>query len=122
MTIGTILLVILVLVLIGSVPTWSHSRNWGYGPSGGVGVIVLILLILLLTGRLEARLHDMDNRKPTDEVSAGSADTGPEPGAVPAGDLTRPSHDSAQTKQSRVRPPLSLQAAERQIAEFFALK
>lgn len=52
MTIGTILLVILVLALIGSIPTWSHSRNWGYGPSGGVGVIVLILLILILTGRL----------------------------------------------------------------------
>jgi hypothetical protein len=52
MTIGTILLVILVLVLIGSIPTWSHSRHWGYGPSGGVGVVVLILLILLLTGRL----------------------------------------------------------------------
>ena len=52
MTIGTILLVILVLVLIGSIPTWSHSRNWGYGPSGGLGVVVLILLVLVLSGRL----------------------------------------------------------------------
>jgi hypothetical protein len=54
----TILIVVLILVLlggIGSLPTWSHSRNWGYGPTGGlsvVGVILLVLLILLLTGRL----------------------------------------------------------------------
>ena len=52
MSIGTILLVILVLMLIGSIPTWPHSRGWGYGPSGGVGVIVLILLVLVLSGRL----------------------------------------------------------------------
>ena len=52
MTIGNILLVILVLMLIGSFPTWNHSRNWGYGPSGGVGVLVLILLVLVLTGHL----------------------------------------------------------------------
>jgi len=48
----TILLVILVLVLIGSLPTWPYSAGWGYYPSGGLGLIVLILLILLLSGRL----------------------------------------------------------------------
>ena len=49
---GTILLVILILMLLGSVPTWPHSRNWGYGPSGGLGLIVVILIILLLLGRI----------------------------------------------------------------------
>ena len=49
---GTILLVILVLMLLGAIPTWPHSRSWGYGPSGGLGLVLLILLILLLTGRL----------------------------------------------------------------------
>jgi hypothetical protein len=49
---GTILLIILILALIGVLPTWPHSRNWGYAPSGLTGLIVLILLILLLTGRL----------------------------------------------------------------------
>lgn len=48
----TILIVLVVLMLIGAIPTWPHSRNWGYGPSGGLGVIVLILLFLFLTGRL----------------------------------------------------------------------
>jgi uncharacterized protein DUF3309 len=48
----TILLVIVVLMLLGAIPTWPHSRSWGYGPSGGLGLILLILLILLLTGRL----------------------------------------------------------------------
>jgi hypothetical protein len=48
----TILIVVLILMLLGVVPAWPHSRNWGYGPSGGVGLVVLILLILLLTGRL----------------------------------------------------------------------
>jgi hypothetical protein len=52
MTLGTILLVILILALIGVIPSWPHSRNWGYGPSGGIGLVVLILLILVLTGRL----------------------------------------------------------------------
>ena len=52
MSVGTILLIVLVLVLIGVIPTWGHSRKWGYGPSGGIGVIVIILLILLLTGRI----------------------------------------------------------------------
>jgi hypothetical protein len=49
---STILLVILILFLVGALPTWSHSANWGYGPSGGVGVVLLILVILLLTGRI----------------------------------------------------------------------
>jgi hypothetical protein len=48
----TVLLVILVLMLVGTLPTWPHSRNWGYYPSGGLGLVVLILLILLLLGRL----------------------------------------------------------------------
>ncbi len=50
--IGTILLIVLVLVLVGALPTWPHSRNWGYWPSGGLGLVLLILLILLLMGRL----------------------------------------------------------------------
>ena len=48
----TILLVVLVLMLLGVIPTWPHSRGWGYYPSGGLGLIIIILLILLLTGRL----------------------------------------------------------------------
>ena len=52
MGLGTILLIILILMLIGAVPTWPHSRNWGYGPSGGLGLIVIVLVILLLMGRL----------------------------------------------------------------------
>ena len=49
---STILLVILILFLVGALPTWPHSTNWGYGPSGGLGLVVLVLVILLLTGRL----------------------------------------------------------------------
>jgi len=49
---GLILLIIVILMLVGAFPTWPHSRNWGYGPSGGVGLILLILIILLLLGRL----------------------------------------------------------------------
>ena len=49
---GTILLVVLILMLIGAVPAWPHSRGWGYGPSGGLGLIVIILLVLTLSGRL----------------------------------------------------------------------
>jgi len=49
---GTIILIILVLALIGALPTWPHSRGWGYAPSGITGLIVVILLIMLLTGRL----------------------------------------------------------------------
>jgi len=48
----TILLVILILILLGALPRWPHSRNWGYYPSGGMGLVVIILLILLLTGRI----------------------------------------------------------------------
>ena len=48
----TLLIVLVVLILIGVIPAWPHSRKWGYGPSGGLGLILLILLILLLTGRL----------------------------------------------------------------------
>lgn len=52
MSIGTILLIVLVLMLLGVVPSWNHSRSWGYGPSGVLGVILIIVVILLLTGRL----------------------------------------------------------------------
>lgn len=52
MSLGTIVLIVLVLMLIGAVPGWSHSKNWGYGPSGGLGLVLLIVVILLLTGRL----------------------------------------------------------------------
>ena len=52
MSIGTIVLIILVLALVGVIPTWPHSRGWGYGPSGVVGLIVVVLLILLLLGRI----------------------------------------------------------------------
>lgn len=52
MSLGTILLIVLVLILLGVLPTWPHSQSWGYYPSGALGLIVLILLILLLTGRL----------------------------------------------------------------------
>lgn len=52
MGIGTILLIILILILLGALPTWGHSRNWGYGPSGGLGLIVIILLILVLMGKI----------------------------------------------------------------------
>jgi hypothetical protein len=49
---GTILVVILILMLLGALPAWPHSKSWGYGPSGGLGLIVVILLVLLLMGRL----------------------------------------------------------------------
>ncbi|WP_262272452.1 DUF3309 domain-containing protein [Microvirga yunnanensis] len=52
MSVGTILLIVLILILIGVVPAWPHSRGWGYGPSGVLGVILLIVIILLLLGRL----------------------------------------------------------------------
>lgn len=52
MTIGTILLVVLILILIGALPTWGHSRSWGYAPSGITGLLVVILLIMLVTGRI----------------------------------------------------------------------
>ncbi len=52
MTLGTILLIILVLILIGALPTWGHSRDWGYFPSGGLGLVLLVVLVLVLMGKL----------------------------------------------------------------------
>lgn len=52
MSLGTILLLIIVLMLIGAVPTWPHSRSWGYAPSGGLGLILIIILVLVLLGRV----------------------------------------------------------------------
>ncbi len=52
MGLGTILLIVLVLLLIGAVPTWGHSRRWGYAPSGGIGLVLLVVLVLLLMGRI----------------------------------------------------------------------
>lgn len=52
MTLGTILLIILLLIVIGALPTWGHSRSWGYAPSGIGGILLIILIVLLLTGRL----------------------------------------------------------------------
>jgi len=49
---GTILLIVLILMLIGAIPSWPHSKNWGYGPSGGLGLVVIILIVLLLLGKL----------------------------------------------------------------------
>ncbi len=52
MSTNTILIVVLILVLLGVLPTWPHSANWGYYPSGGLGLVLLIIVILVLTGRL----------------------------------------------------------------------
>jgi len=52
MSLGTILLVLLILMLVGAFPAWPHSKNWGYYPSGGLGLVVAVLLILLLLGRI----------------------------------------------------------------------
>jgi hypothetical protein len=52
MSLGTILLIILILLLVGAVPSWPHSRAWGYGPSGILGVVLIIVIVLLLMGRL----------------------------------------------------------------------
>lgn len=52
MSLGTILLIVLILLLIGAFPSWPHSRGWGYGPTGGLGLVVVILLVLLLLGRI----------------------------------------------------------------------
>jgi hypothetical protein len=49
---GTILLIILILLLLGAIPTWPHSKSWGYGPSGGLGLVVIILVVLLLMGKI----------------------------------------------------------------------
>ena len=52
MSIGTILLILLILMLVGAFPTWPHSKSWGYYPSGGLGLLVVILIVLLLLGRI----------------------------------------------------------------------
>ncbi len=49
---GLILMIVLILLLLGAVPNWPHSRNWGYGPSGGLGLILIIVIVLVLTGNL----------------------------------------------------------------------
>jgi len=50
MSIGTILLIVLILILIGAIPIWPHSRGWGYGPSGGIGLLAVVLVVLLVMG------------------------------------------------------------------------
>jgi hypothetical protein len=52
MTLGTILLILLILALVGVLPTWPHARSWGYGPSSGVGIVLIIVVVLLLMGRI----------------------------------------------------------------------
>ena len=52
MTLGTVLLIVLVLALLGAIPTWPHSRSWGYGPSGVVGLLAVVLVVMLLTGNI----------------------------------------------------------------------
>jgi len=52
MSVGMILLIVLILILLGVIPTWPHSRGWGYGPSGGIGLVLLIIVILLLLGKI----------------------------------------------------------------------
>jgi hypothetical protein len=52
MGLGMILLIVLILMLVGAIPTWPHSRSWGYGPSGGLSLVLVIIIVLLLTGRL----------------------------------------------------------------------
>jgi hypothetical protein len=52
MTLGTILLIIIVLMLLGAIPAWPHSRNWGYYPSSGLGIVLLVVIVLLVSGRI----------------------------------------------------------------------
>jgi hypothetical protein len=52
MTLGTLLLIIVILLLIGAIPSWPYSRSWGYAPSGVVGVVLVVVLVLLLAGRI----------------------------------------------------------------------
>ena len=52
MSLGTVLLIILILILVGALPTWPHSRDWGYKPTGGIGLVLIIVVILLLLGRI----------------------------------------------------------------------
>ena len=58
MSIGTILLIVLVLILVGALPSWPHSRSWGYGPTGIVGVLLVILVVLLVMGRIYRRSRE----------------------------------------------------------------
>ena len=52
MTLGTLLLIVVILLLIGAIPSWPHSRSWGYGPSGALGVVVLVVVLLVVMGRI----------------------------------------------------------------------
>jgi len=52
LSLANILLIVLILILVGALPTWRHSANWGYFPSGGIGIVVIILIVLVLTGRI----------------------------------------------------------------------
>ena len=52
MTLGTILLIVLILLLIGAIPSWPHSKSWGYGPSGGLGLVLIVVIVLLVMGRI----------------------------------------------------------------------
>jgi hypothetical protein len=52
MRLGTILLIVLILMLVGALPAWPHSKSWGYGPTGGLGLVVIIIIVLLLMGRI----------------------------------------------------------------------
>lgn len=52
MSLGTILLVVLILMLVGAIPSWPHSRSWGYAPTGGLGLVLVIVLVLVLLGRI----------------------------------------------------------------------
>lgn len=52
MSLGTILLIVLIVILVGALPNWPHSKNWGYYPSGGIGLVAIIIIILLLMGRI----------------------------------------------------------------------
>jgi hypothetical protein len=52
MSLGAILLIVLILLLIGAIPSWPHSRSWGYGPSGGLGIVLIIVVVLLVMGRI----------------------------------------------------------------------
>ena len=52
MSLGTIVLIIIVLMLLGAIPTWAHSKSWGYGPSGGLGFVLVVIIVLMLIGRI----------------------------------------------------------------------
>lgn len=52
MSLGTILLIVLILMLVGAIPSWPHSKGWGYGPSGGLGLVILIIIILIVLGKI----------------------------------------------------------------------